>query len=329
MRIVRGAWLAAVLGAVAAACSSSGGGSSGDGTDEGGVPHYDSGTADATQPSPGRDAGATEASTSAETGAEAGSSEDGSGNGEAGSDAGEGGPSEAGVDAASDAPNETSSGPEAGTDASPDAGSDAPSVVAPVCDGVIAPGEYGGAGNQASATSGQTWYMTWDATNLYVAIATANVDEGSILYIAVNPANGTPPAGGATSGAPYDATRVTTLPFAAQLVVYANDGYTEGRTASNGGWGSPDTGSVVLCDNAATQTREEVIPWSLIGGIPSAFGWTGYLAANAGANPQGYIYGQMPTDDPSGSPANNDSFTKYFNVPDATPGVGQPFANEN
>ena len=40
---------------------------------------------------------------------------------------------------------------------------------------------------------------------------------------------------------------------------------------------------------------------------PAAFGWTGYLAAHGTSNPHGYIYGQMPTGDPSGGPANNDT----------------------
>lgn len=357
MRIGRGVWVGAVLVAVAAACSHEGDGSFPEETGEGGAPHYDGGGGDATQQASGNDGAAGEASPSPESGADSASGEEGStgheagsddagkeggsgtsheggvepeaGAAEAGVDAGVDAPAETGVDAATDAPDETSPGQDAGSDASTDAGNDAPSIVAPVCDGVIGAGEYGGAGNQAASTNGQTWYMTWDATHLYVAIANANVDEGNVLYVAVNPANGTPPAGGSTSGELYDSTDVTTLPFAAQLAVYAHDGYTEARIASGGAWGNPDTTSAVLCDNATTQVREEVIPWSLVGGSPAAFGWTGYLAADGNQNPQGYIYGQMPTDDPGGGPANDDTFTKYFNVPDATVGVGLPFANEN
>jgi hypothetical protein len=36
----------------------------------------------------------------------------------------------------------------------------------------------------------------------------------------------------------------------------------------------------------------------------------------------------MPTDDPSGAPANDDDFTKYFLIVDATPGLLSPFADE-
>ena len=48
----------------------------------------------------------------------------------------------------------------------------------PTIDGVIQPGEYGNTQNrtnQISTNTGQTWYMTWDASNLYVGISNANM----------------------------------------------------------------------------------------------------------------------------------------------------------
>jgi hypothetical protein len=220
-------------------------------------------------------------------------------------------------------------GADAIPDTTPDAPADAITIVPPTCDGIIGAGEYGGAGNRAAAATGQTWLMTWDETNLYVAVENANVNEGSIIYLAIDPGDDAGPAGGATSGRPYDSTDITTLPFSARLVVYAHDGYTEARTASGGAWSaSPDTTSVQLCDSATTQVREEVIPWSIVGGLPASFGWFGYVAANGSANPNGYIYGQLPADDPGGGPANNDTYTHYYLVPDATPGVDLPFARE-
>ncbi|MGD0528939.1 MAG: hypothetical protein ABSE49_27625, partial [Polyangiaceae bacterium] len=205
---------------------------------------------------------------------------------EASVEAGPDATAEATVDAGVDAPPETSTVEDTGVAES------APPYVAPVCDGVISPGEYGGAANQATDLSGQTWYMTWDDNNIYVAITNADVLEGNIVYFS----NGGP---GMTSGELYDSTDVTTLPFSAQLAVYAHDGYTEGRQFSGGAWGTPNTTLVRLCDNATTQVREEVIPWSLFGGKPVSFGWTGYLAADGNTNPNGYIYGQMPLGNPS------------------------------
>jgi hypothetical protein len=220
---------------------------------------------------------------------------------------------EAAVDAGHDAPEETSTVADTGV------AETAPPYVAPVCDGVVSPGEYGGAANQATGLTSQTWYMTWDDYSVYIAITGATVLEGNVVYFATNGA-------GLSSGEPYDSTDVTTLPFIAQLVVYAHDGYTEARQFSGGAWGAPNTASVRLCDNSVTQVREEVIPWSLFGGKPSSFGWTGYLAANGNTNPTGYIYGQMPLGNPGGAPANNATFTQYFSEADTDGYATAPFA---
>lgn len=245
-----------------------------------------------------------------ESGSEAGPVADASGP-DASEEAGEDAGSEAGSDAGTDAPS--------GADAS-DGG-----FVAPTCDGVIGIGEYGGVANEQASTNGQVWYMTWDATNLYIAISSANVSEGDVVYVAVAPGSDAGPAG-LTAGQAYDGTNITTLPFAASLVTYAHQGYAEARTPTGGVWGTPSTGAVQVCVNASTNDREEVIPWSLIGGRPASFGWFGYLAAAGNAN--GYIYGQMPVDDPGGGPANAETYTKYYAVPNATLGGDTPFADE-
>lgn len=57
-------------------------------------------------------------------------------------------------------------------------------------DGVIGSGEYGSTSNgtnQISTATGQTWYMTWDTSNLYVGITDANLNEAAILDIDSNP----------------------------------------------------------------------------------------------------------------------------------------------
>src|SRR3954468_24342210 len=60
----------------------------------------------------------------------------------------------------------------------------------PAIDGNVAAAEYG-TNNQLNnaGNTGQTWYMTWDATYLYVGIVNANVSEGAVLYIKGNPQN--------------------------------------------------------------------------------------------------------------------------------------------
>jgi len=60
----------------------------------------------------------------------------------------------------------------------------------PAVDGYIAPGEYGSNNSLSNAgNTGQTWYVTWDATNLYVGIVNANLSEGAVIYVAGNPQN--------------------------------------------------------------------------------------------------------------------------------------------
>ncbi len=257
-------------------------------------------------------------------GAEAGGNEGG----------GDGGP---GVDSGSDAGSDVT-GSEGGLEAAVESGSDAPvdtgggdaGFVAPTCDGTIGTGEYGSVAYEQASSNGQVWYVTWDATNLYVAVTGANVGEANVIYVAANPGDG---GTGLTSGYLYDNTDVTTLPFAADLVVYAkgpsgSQQYTEARVVAGGAWGAKNTTAVQICTGTSTTVREEVIPWSLIGGLPAAFGWTAYLAANPSSNPGGYIYGQMPVDDPGGGDAGAESFTRYYAIPNATPGVDTPFANE-
>jgi len=51
-------------------------------------------------------------------------------------------------------------------------------------DGSIGTGEYGTNNSLRNAgNTGQTWYMTWDATNLYLAVVNANLAEGAVVYV--------------------------------------------------------------------------------------------------------------------------------------------------
>ncbi len=217
-----------------------------------------------------------------------------------------------GEDAGFDAPGDTGPQLEAGQDSG---------VVAPSCDGVIQPGEYGGSGNQGTSST-QTWYMTWDDTNLYLAIASANVLEGNIVYLATS---GNDAGVGLTTGNPYDNTLVSSLPFAANVVLYAKSSYNEVRTPAEGdaglGWNAIDANPVTVCVGTSSSTREEVIPWKAIGGRPTSFQWLGYVAANPLTNTTGYIYGQVPSDNPGGANAGHETYLKYFAVPTATPGA--------
>jgi hypothetical protein len=349
----RSLWIGAVLAATAAACSSSSSPAGGfaDGGDDAafgqdatneassdGSPdvaeassHAESGTDATMLPEAGGEAGpeaASEASTEASV--EAGTEASVEASTEAGVESGAEAAVESGTEAGTEGGGEEAGGQEAGTESGSEAGAEAgfeAGIVAPVCDGVVSAGEYGGSANQGTSGT-QTWLMTWDDSNLYLAIENATVGEGNVVYVAIAPDADAGFSGGLMQGQAYDNTDVTTLPFAASLVVYAHDGYTEARTPSGGGWNTQSLTAVQICDNAGTSVREEVIPWSLIGGRPASFGWFGYLAATPSGNPNGYIYGQEPSDNPGGQPANAETYTKYYAVPDSTPGKDGAFTDE-
>ena len=92
----------------------------------------------------------------------------------------------------------------------------------PTIDGFIAPGEYGTSNqlNNAGNTA-QTWYMTWDAANLYVGIVNANLSEGAVLYVKANPQNPVTCCAnkdGNLRGFNYDGAEFASLPFRAGFV---------------------------------------------------------------------------------------------------------------
>ena len=92
----------------------------------------------------------------------------------------------------------------------------------PTIDGQITSGEYG-SNNQLNnaGNTGQTWYMTWDANNLYVGIVNANLSEGAVIYIKGNPQEirrtCCTNSDGSSSGFNYDNEQFTSLPFRAGI----------------------------------------------------------------------------------------------------------------
>lgn len=186
----------------------------------------------------------------------------------------------------------------------------------PAIDGVVQPGEYGSVQsgtNQIGTNTGQTWYMTWDASHLYVAIANANVSEAAVIYIDANPLN--PPGGGTNAngslaGFNYDGEEIATLPFRAQFVTYFKDGYNEYRNSDgNGNWSNRNSsyGTYASMGNV----REFAIPWSAItgGGMPSSFLFLGLLTSSTG-----YVYGQTPNGNGGGNVGTSAAYAQYFLV---------------
>src|SRR5580658_6925860 len=167
----------------------------------------------------------------------------------------------------------------------------------PVIDGIIEQGEYGNTQNgtnQIGTSTSQTWYMTWDASNLYVGITNANLSEAAVIYIdasPVNPPNGGTNANGNLTGFNYDGEEIATLPFRAQFVTYFKDGYNEYRNSDgNGNWTNSVSNYGAFAENTNGNVREFAIPWSAIGGggMPSSFLFLGLLTSSGGS-----VYGQV------------------------------------
>jgi len=202
----------------------------------------------------------------------------------------------------------------------------------PAIDGVIQPGEYGNTQNgtnQTATNTGQTWYMTWDASRLYVAIANANPAEGAVLYLCANPLS--PPgsgtnANGSLTGFNYDSEKIATLPFRAQFVTYFKNGYNEYRNADgNGGWTNRVSNYGTYASMGAA--REFAIPWQAVtgGGMPASFLFLGLLTSSGG-----YVYGQAPNGNPGGNIGTAAAYTQYFVVSSTANGSSTPpFSGDN
>lgn len=226
------------------------------------------------------------------------------------------------VDAPKDAPADVAKDV-ATTDASTDATSDASDAKVdaadaggsvwktPTCDGTIASGEYGSSGNTLTTGGGQAWSMTWNATNLYVAVTNATVTEAIVLYAGFGGNNGL------TAGQAYDNTAPAALIFKADAVLYAKSTYNEVRKVLGNAWGAPTAAAATFCGSGTT--REIVIPWAALGanGIPASFRWVAYATSATG-----FVYGQVPTTNPGGNIGTAANFPHDFFVSSTNDGAG-------
>ncbi len=204
----------------------------------------------------------------------------------------------------------------------------------PVIDGFIASGEYGSNNSLSNAgNTGQTWYMTWDANNLYVGIVNANLSEGAVIYVTGNPQNPVTccsNADGNLTGFNYDGTDFSSLPFRAKFVTYFkgdtvnnNDVYREYRNSDgSGNWTSSTSNYGLYASNPPIHnTREVAIPWTAInsGGIPSSFVFFGYLTSSGG-----YVYGEAPSDNPGAFIGTSATYTQYYAIVNTGNGTSTP-----
>ncbi|WP_345088803.1 T9SS sorting signal type C domain-containing protein [Flavobacterium chungnamense] len=197
---------------------------------------------------------------------------------------------------------------------------------APTINGTIVTGEYGVHTN-GSNQQGNT-YLTWDDTNLYVAVASSNTTEAFVLYLDKDPqipVNGGTNANGTSVGQGYDGTNFAELQYRADLVLYVKNGYREYRTADgSNGWTGPTSGFGSYAETGGN-TREFSIPWSTIGGQPSAFNFFSYVTSSGG-----FVYGQTPTENAGGTIGTSARYSRYYTVSSTTSGSSTlPFSRNS
>lgn len=203
----------------------------------------------------------------------------------------------------------------------------------PVLDGVIFPGEYGDH-SQGQNRMGN-WYCTWDDNKIYFAVEGANVNEGVIVYIDVNPKKPvSSPSGldGMLVGLNYDNAQISRLPFAADFFTYVKLGYNDyQQSLGAGGWtGSGSFQNKITLATNNYDVREFAIPWSFletpwtgVTGRPSSFNFIAYAVSSGG-----YVYNQVPAANGSGIIGTSASVQQYFTVANtANTSSTPPFAN--
>lgn len=205
-------------------------------------------------------------------------------------------------------------------------------------DGVISANEYGvhTNGQNQQNNGGTTYYMCWDANNLYLAFSGSNFNEAAVLYLDYNPVipvNGGTNASGSNQGLyTYDRNHMM-LPFRADFVLYFKNGYNEYRRADGAGyWGGNTAFSLATGNNGGTNTCEITVPWNTItggAGRPAEFNWLTFKTYDYGPGTNG-IYSALPQGNPNCA-CNQDPSrlypTRYYNVLNTTNGSStKPFS---
>ncbi|MFY7707233.1 MAG: MopE-related protein [Flavobacteriales bacterium] len=172
-------------------------------------------------------------------------------------------------------------------------------------------------------------FVSWDATNLYVAVEGANLAQAHVFYIDRNPVipvNGGVNSDGTNVGFNYDGASFAELPFRADAVMFVKNDYREFRTANGAnGWSSQTSAFGAYGENAGTSTREYSISWANLGGFP--VGGFNFFCFNVQTGPN--VYNTQPTENPGGNIGTGARYSRYFTVTDATVGSGTPPFSRN
>ncbi|MFO0359226.1 MAG: GEVED domain-containing protein, partial [Flavobacteriales bacterium] len=204
-------------------------------------------------------------------------------------------------------------------------------LATPTQNGTIGANEYGTHTNGANQNNNGSLntFVSWDATNLYVAVEGANLAQAHVFYIDRNPVipvNGGVNSDGTNVGFNYDGASFAELPFRADAVMFVKNDYREFRTANGAnGWSSQTSAFGAYGENAGTSTREYSISWANLGGFP--VGGFNFFCFNVQTGPN--VYNTQPTENPGGNIGTGARYSRYFTVTDATVGSGTPPFSRN
>jgi hypothetical protein len=214
-----------------------------------------------------------------------------------------------------------------------------------VRDGNISDSEYGNslAGNQNTnkftssnnGGGGGTWYMTWDANNLYVAKTGGSDGEPTTVYLDLDPT--LPVTGGGSNLGNLDGVNqndvTAALPFRADARIVVTGGNNNRsisvfRRDGLGGWVQTPTQTGLNYGGNGTN-REFSVSWNALTGggtIPASFNWLGFCDNTQSGNGN-YRYDQAPTNFSSfGNNNNTPPFEYYYTVANTASGSAtKPF----
>ncbi|RMH66672.1 MAG: T9SS C-terminal target domain-containing protein [Calditrichaeota bacterium] len=166
---------------------------------------------------------------------------------------------------------------------------------------------------QLTSTSGVSFYLSWDDTNLYVGWVGGSKAQQHILWIDTDPQPAATDGSGSTST--FDYGNVTaTLPFTGNFFVNIQDAYNEYRTNTTGIWSTGTSGALTVAASSSTDDIEAVIPWNTItngAGRPGSIYFLSYINDPAGGGGTGFVYGNAPSQN-SNAGGGNQTFTHYF-----------------
>lgn len=189
---------------------------------------------------------------------------------------------------------------------------------APTRDGSIGASEYGNHTNNFNQWSdgSRTWYMTWDNTNLYLAVSSNGnaTDDELVIYIDTDPqtiVNGGADINGCTGGiGTYDGNNYGVLPFRANFNTHITNGYHQHRISNNNNtWPANTDNSGSITKTSSGNVQEIAIAWSLMGGRPAAFNIFFYIN---GGSPYGGLSNYGANTD--GTTNTNLTGRQYFNI---------------